>query len=141
MPFYMEAEVNSPMVRLSPGETYALDTTWFPTRATGDLKTVTDAGVVNKALTATTSGNSILLSGSFGVFFQGSLAAYVFDTRGGRTGVVPLQQVSPLDPVGLHKEIPASPAAARISIHLIDEQGIDRGSLGEAPISKAEHGS
>jgi len=141
MPFYMEAEVNSPMVRLSPGETYALDTTWFPTRAAGDLKTVTDAGVVNKALTVTTSGNSILLSGSFGVFFPGSLAAYVFDSRGARTGVVPLQEVSPLDPVGLHKEIPASPAAARISIHLIDEQGIDRGSLGEAPISKAEHGS
>src|SRR5207248_1968319 len=30
--FYMEAELNSPMVRLDPGETYAMDTQWFPTR-------------------------------------------------------------------------------------------------------------
>ena len=31
-PYYMEAELNSPMVVLGPGETYAFDTTWFPSR-------------------------------------------------------------------------------------------------------------
>jgi hypothetical protein len=29
---FVEAEVNSPMVELKPGENYALDTTWYPTR-------------------------------------------------------------------------------------------------------------
>lgn len=138
MPYYMEAEVNSPMVRLNPGETYALDTHWFPTRSGGDLETVTDAGVVTKALTAATSHEQILLSGSFGVFFPGSLTAYLFDGQGVRTGIVLLQTVSPLDGVDVHKMIPASPGTARISIHLIDEYGADRGALGEASISKVE---
>src|SRR5205814_9895382 len=29
-PYYMEAEINSPMVELKPGESYAMDTNWFP---------------------------------------------------------------------------------------------------------------
>ena len=29
-PYYMEAELNSPMAVLTPGETYAMDTYWFP---------------------------------------------------------------------------------------------------------------
>jgi hypothetical protein len=139
MPYYMEAELNSPMVRLEPGETYAFDTKWFPTRATADFKTVTDAGVVNRALAATASGQSILLTGSFGVFFPGSLAAYVFDARGVKTAVVPIQPASPLELVNVQQEIPGSSVDARVSLHLIDQRGADRGSLGEATISKAEH--
>jgi len=139
MPYYMEAELNSPMVRLEPGETYAFDTNWFPARATADLKSVTDAGVVNRPLAATVGGKSISLTGSFGVFFPGNLSAYVFDARGVRTAAVPIQAASPLDLVNVQQPIPGSPGDARVSLHLIDEQGVDRGSLSEATISKAEH--
>jgi hypothetical protein len=135
-PYYMEAEVNSPMVLLKPGETYALDTKWFPTRIAGHPESVTEAGITSSGLTVSESGYSLVLSGSFGVFFPGRLVAYLFDTRGVRTGMVPLQPVSPRDVVDVHKEIPASPSIARISIHLIDERGMDRGSLGEASIVK-----
>ena len=139
MPYYMEAEANSPMVLLKPGETYALDTNWFPTRIEGRPESVTEAGVTGSGLTVSTSGNSLLLSGSFGGFFPGRLTAYLFDIRGVRIGIVPLQSVSPLDMVDVHKEIPASSSIARISIRLIDERGIDRGSLGEASIFKVDH--
>ena len=43
-PYYMEAEVNSPIVDLQAGESYAMDTSWWPTRADGQLRDVTDAG-------------------------------------------------------------------------------------------------
>jgi hypothetical protein len=138
LPYYMEAEVNSPMVLLKPGETYALDTQWFPARFGGRPESVTEAGVTSSGLTASRKGNSVLLSGSFGVFFPGSLTAYLLDVRGVRTGIVPLQSVSPLDIVEVHTEIPASPTIVRISIHVIDEQGIDRGSLGDASILKVD---
>ena len=139
-PYYMEAEVNSPMVRLNPGETYALDTHWFPSRSGGDLETVTDAGIVNKALTASTNGKGISLSGSFGVFFSGRLIAYLFDNQGLRTGMIPLQAVSPLQQAEVQQEIPASPGSVRVSLHVIDEHGVDRGALGEASIPKVEGG-
>ena len=35
---FVECEVNSPMVKLAPGESYAMDTQWFPTRMGEDLK-------------------------------------------------------------------------------------------------------
>jgi hypothetical protein len=138
LPYYMEAEVNSPMVLLKPGETYALDTQWFPARFGGRPESVTEAGVTSSALTASRSGNSVLLSASFGVFFPGRLTAYLFDIRGMQTDIVPLQSVSPLDIVDLQTEIPVSSATARISLHLTDERGKDRGSLGEVSILKAE---
>lgn len=138
LPYYMEAEVNSPMVLLKPGETYALDTKWFPTRIAARAESVTEAGVTSSGLTAARTGKNVLLSGLFGVFFPGKLTAYLFDIRGVRTGNVPLQSVSPLDTVEVHAEIPAVPAVARVAIHLIDERGMDRGSLGEASILKAD---
>src|SRR5262249_9175935 len=43
--YYMEAEINSPMVRLLPGETYAMETEWYPTRASNAYASVITAGV------------------------------------------------------------------------------------------------
>src|ERR1700722_1589762 len=50
-PYYMEAELNSPMAELGPGESYTFDTNWFPCRMGADIHTVTDAGTVGKPLT------------------------------------------------------------------------------------------
>ena len=35
---FMEAEMNSPMVKLAPGESYAMDTQWYPTRMGEDFE-------------------------------------------------------------------------------------------------------
>ena len=48
-PFYMEAEINSPMCRLRPGEACQLETDWFPTRADSEFHGVTDAGTRDQA--------------------------------------------------------------------------------------------
>src|SRR5579885_2749193 len=133
-PYYMEAELNSPLVRLEPGESYAMDTKWFPTRAEDDFVTVADAGVVDRPLAASAAGDKVLLAGSFGVFFPGQLAAYLYDQRGVNLCVIPLQRVSPLDLLNLHQEIQVPPSAVRVSLHLKDLRGVDRGSLGEARI-------
>lgn len=138
-PYYMEAELNSPMIRLEPGETYVFNTKWFPTRSTADLKIVTDTGVVSRALTAAASGKTIVLSGALGVFFPGNLVVYVYDANGKRTRTVLLQQANPMELIDLNKEINASSGDSRVSIHLIDERGLDRGSLGEAQLAKASH--
>src|SRR5246127_2103043 len=98
-PFYMEAELNSPMAVLGPGETYAFDTTWFPSRLSGDLVTVTEAGLVAQPLVARRNGEKIDLSGSFGVFFPGELKAFLYDEGGRGTNEVTLEAVHPQEPV------------------------------------------
>jgi hypothetical protein len=134
-PYYMEAELNSPMVVLGPGETYAMDTSWFPSRMGRDLHTVTDAGLVGQPLAATRNGGNIDIKGSLGVFFPGELEAFLYGGNGTERGHVPLQSVSPQDKVELHQVIPAATDVVRMSLHLIDPHNVDRGALGEVFVS------
>jgi hypothetical protein len=134
-PYYMEAEINSPLVELQPGESYSMDTSWWPTRAAGQVRDVVNAGVILSPLTAVASNDSIALSGSFGVFFPGKLLAHLFDSQGAEQQVVDLTSVEPQTRVQLRQEVRPSKRPARISIHLVDDQGNDRGSLGEAVVA------
>ncbi len=133
---YMEAELNSPMVRLEPGEEFNFDTQWFPTRADADFQAVADAGVVLKSLHAVreTASGKLRLSGSFGVFFSGRLVAHFYDARGISINTQSLMQVDPRNQVLLQVAVDDSNHAGRISLHLEDEKGLDRGALGEVRV-------
>ncbi len=139
-PYYMEAELNSPMAVLAPGETYTMDTYWFPSRMSPDLKTVTDAGLVGRPLVAKNSDGKIKLSGSFGVYFPGALKAYLYDERGAETEEVFLRSVQPQDLVQLSQTITTTKSVARVSVHLIDGRGVDRGALGEVFVTGRDEG-
>jgi hypothetical protein len=62
----------------------------------------------------------------------------VLDPRGAEIAVVDLQAVDPADPVELNQTISVAERADRVSVHLSDQQGVDRGRLGEAKIVKPE---
>jgi hypothetical protein len=138
-PYYLEAEINSPLVQLRPGETRDLDTEWFPTRAGGEFRGVEDAGVVVHALQATRleTGN-IRLTGTFGVFFAGRLVARFYNEHGVSLGTVPVTQVDPAVLVQVEEESTPPPKTSRISLHLEDRNGLDRGSLQEVQVGAVE---
>ena len=138
-PFYLEAEINSPMCRLRAGETCTLDTEWFPTRAGSEFHTVTDAGIVLRPLRATLLGNGkIGISGGFGVFFAGHLVAHFYNEHGAEMASLPLADVDPSEVVSLETEIAPPGRSSRISLHLEDGNGLDRGSLQEVQIESPE---
>jgi hypothetical protein len=134
--FYMEAELNSPMVRLEPGESYNFDTQWSPTRADRDFQDTTDAGVIVKTLHAKrdVDGEKISLEGSFGVFFAGKLEARLYDSHGMLLGTRTLMEVDPRNSIVLQTTVTDAGRVGRISLHLVDTNGLDRGSLGEVPV-------
>jgi hypothetical protein len=138
-PRYLEAEINSPLVQLRPGETHDLDTDWFPTRAGGEFHGVEDAGIVVRPLRAMRlETGGVRLSGSFGVFFPGRLVAHLYNEHGASLGTMPLTQVDPTELVVLETDLIPSGKPARISLHLEDANGLDRGSLQEASITALE---
>jgi len=139
-PFYMEAEINSPMVHLKPGENFEMSTTWFPTRADKTLQSVVDAGAVIAPLMAVRTPTGFVISGRFGVFFPGALQAHLFDGRGIEIGRLPLEAVKPEEMAVLQKQVTAPAETVRISLHLMDESGADRGSLGEALVATRSGG-
>ena len=134
-PFYMEAEINSPMCRLRPGESCQLETDWFPTRADREFHGVTDAGIITKPLRAVRLENGkVKLSGSFGVFFPGNLVAHFYNEHGSSTGTLRLAEVNPTELVVLDTETTQQGEPTRVSLHLEDQGGLDRGKLQEVPV-------
>jgi len=134
--YYTEAELNSPMCQLRPGESCTLETEWFPTRAGSDFHGVTDAAIVIHPLGASIlKGGKLKLSGSFGVLFPGHLVARLYNQHGGFMGTMPVADVDPTELVTLDKELSPPQKPARISLHLEDENGLDRGSLQEIHIA------
>jgi hypothetical protein len=139
-PCYLEAEINSPMCRLRPGEACDLETEWFPTRAGSEFHGVSDAGIVIRPLRTTGLGNGkVKLSGSFGVFFSGRLVARFYDERGRNLGTIPVVDVNPAEPVSLEAEIAPPGKPARLSVHVEDENGVDRGSLQEVRVGTQDN--
>jgi hypothetical protein len=139
-PFYMEAEINSPMCHLRPGESCQLETDWFPTRADSEFHGVSDAGIVTKPLSGTRLENGkVKLSGSFGVFSSGKLVAHFYNEHGSMTDTLPLGEVTPTKLVTLDTEIASQGKPARFSLHVEDADGLDRGALGEVSIKAEEN--
>jgi hypothetical protein len=139
-PYYLEAELNSPMCRLRAGESCTMDTEWSPTRSGGQFHGVTDAGIVIQPLTAKSAQlGSISLTGSFGVFYAGHLAANLYDEHGHLTTVTQIAEVIPEKQASVDVTIPAPAKCSRVSLHLIDENGVDRGSLQEVQLGEREN--
>jgi len=140
LPYYLEAELNSPLCRLNPGEACSMQTDWFPTRVGEEFHGVTDAGIVTRPLQATRLHNGqIKLSGSFGVFFPGRLVAHFYDAHGSGLGNTPVADVNPSDLASLAVELTPSGNPTRVSLHLEDRKGLDRGSLQEIRVSSGEN--
>jgi hypothetical protein len=135
---YMEAEINSPIVKLKPEETYAFDTQWSPTRTEKELSSVRDAGIIESVLSASRKTHSIVLSGKFGVFVPCNLVARFYDQNHSLTRNIPLQVAEPTKIVNLHQEVAITKSDAQVTIGVIDEKGEDRGTLGEVAIPQAD---
>ena len=139
-PYYLEAELNSPLCQLRPGEACNFDTEWFPARAGSEFHGVTDAGILIRPLQVVRLENGkIRLSGSFGVFFSGRLVAHYYNEHGASLGTSPIADVSPGQAVMLNTEIAVPGNPARLSLHLEDTNGLDRGSLQEIQINAGEY--
>ena len=139
-PYYLEAELNSPMCRLRPAESCSFETEWFPTRSGSEFHGVTDAGILIRPLQATATGEGkIKLSGAYGVFYAGRLLAHFYDEHGRSLGTVPVAEGTPAEPVEMQKEVTPAGKATRVSIHLIDDNGVDRGALQEVQVRGDNH--
>jgi hypothetical protein len=99
---------------------------------------VTDAGILIKPLQAVWDHDKIKLSGSFGVFFSGHMVARFYDEHGSFLGTAPVADVKPDEPVSLATKVAPAGKAARVSLHLEDEAGVDRGSLNEVQIGSGD---
>jgi hypothetical protein len=137
-PYYMEAEINSPLVTLSAGASSSLDTTWFPVRTGADVKQVTEAGIVTQRLQARRERYDLKIIGTFSVVVPGHLQLRIFDSGGRDAKHVILDEAGPENPIALNRTVAIDFAVSRISLHLIDSSGSDWGTLDDVEIKQTD---
>jgi hypothetical protein len=135
---YMEAELNSPIVTLAPGQSYAMDTEWNPVRLGKRIVAVTGAGVCSAPLQARRAASEIHLHGSFAVFTPGRLEAQLFDAKGVKLKSVPLAPVGVEKSSELDQSFVAPSGVSEVSVHLIDASGQDHGALATAKVGSGD---
>jgi hypothetical protein len=89
---------------------------------------------VNPLKAAALENSKLRLSGSFGVFFSGKLVVRLYTQHGSAISTVPVADVDPAELASLAIEIPTTGNPGRVSLHLEDKNGMDRGALGEVYI-------
>jgi len=131
-PYFFESEIMSPFITLSPGEEHLFTVEWAVTNLPPIVVDSKWIGVVSEPLRATASGNSVLLTGVFGVYSPGTLEAIFYDEH----GVVLLQRklldVDPRATVKLNQNVELPPGTFRISICVRAADGENLGFLGNA---------
>jgi len=134
-PYYMEAEINSPLVTLSAGASSSLDTIWFPVRTGADVKRVTEAGIVTQRLQASRVPSGLKLSGTFSAVVPGHLQLRLYDSGGRDAKHMLIEEAGPENPVTLNRTVAVDFTVSRVSLHLIDASGGDCGILDEALVN------
>lgn len=140
-PYYMEAEINSPMVTLQPGATYAFDTDWFPTRSHGTVSDVHSAGLLFDSAAAIRNDGGVHLAGTFGVFYSGNVIAEFLDDNGIELGRTTIAKSDPATLLTLNADVNAPANTATIALHVVGDSGADRGLLDKIEVKQARGGT
>jgi hypothetical protein len=137
-PYYMEAEINSPLMMLKAGASASFDTAWYPLRTGSVVKQVTEAGLVAQHLQARTSKSELKLSGAFSVVVPGKLQMRIYDRGGRERKRIKLDEVSPEKQVEINRSITIEFLVSRVALHLIDASGSDWGMLDTAEVKSID---
>lgn len=139
-PFYMEAEINSPVVALQPGESYTFHTAWHPLHIRGAPLLVADAGVVTRALTVLTHNGEWRLEAEYTPFHSGSLQATVYSRAGQVLRTETIGTAEGGGDVRVSARMPLVPDAARLVVKVRSDAGEDLVTLDHLELSKADAG-
>ena len=134
-PYFLEAEILSPLARLQPEQDYQFEINWFAVRCPKPIVEVTTAGTVNKALSASIRDGQVRLEGVFGVFCRGKAEAVFKDAFGKVAGREDLGGVEPNRVFRLSRQVRLPKDAFRVSVVVLDEAGENRGVLGNVIFS------
>ncbi len=130
----MEAEVNSPMVTLPPGGSYAFDTVWHPIAIAAQPQEMHGSGVVIKEVRGNYKDERDTVAREFFRVLPGRLVAVIYSNHGAEISRHELQAIDPTRPIELNTTMPLPERASRIAVKVLNSEGEDRGTLAVASI-------
>ena len=141
-PYVMESEILSPFASLKPGGSYTYRYEWAAAKIEPGVPVVgcTEAGVVCRPLRAKAADGKLKLTGSFGVFYKGSVELSLLDANGkvaARARAIPIAPTKPLivsRTALLGAPLPETATAAVLTVK--DAEGKIVGQLAQAKIER-----
>jgi hypothetical protein len=140
--YVFESEVLSPFAKLQPGQEYTYHYEWYAAKIPSGVGVIdcTEAGVTCEPLTAKREGDTLNISGKFGVFYDGTISISAIDNNGNRmktlaTGI----KVSPLEGLELNVNLDSVTGvskASTVSISVFDKNEKLIGKLADTVIAE-----
>ena len=131
---YLEVEVLSPIVPLSPGESYTFTEDWYAAKVGGPTLEVNEVGAIKTRLAVNVKGKQVDLAGTYGVFYVGD-AEIVFKNIGGKAlGTGDKISVTPLETFVLRASVRPPSGTRRIELVIKDAAGRPLGVLDAATV-------
>jgi Domain of unknown function (DUF4380) len=131
-PYFFESEVMSPYITLEPAEEHVFSVQWAVTSASSPVVDSRWIGTVSEPLSASRSGKSVSLKGTFGVFSPGSAVATFYNDHGVILLQKKLQSVDPRTATRIDQNLDLPSGTFRISILVQDGDGENLGFLDNA---------
>ena len=131
---YLEVEVLSPIVPLSPGGSYTFTEDWYAAKVGGPTLEVNEVGAIKGRLAVHVTGDQADLTGTYGIFYVGN-AEIVFKDAGGKVlGTGGRIAVTPLETFVLDVTVQPPSGTRRIELVIEDAEGRPLGVLDAATV-------
>ena len=140
--YVFESEVLSPFAKLQPGQEYTYHYEWYAAKIPAEMGVIdcTKAGVICRPLIAKLEGDTLNVTGTFGVFYDGTISISAIDNKGNLIKTLATDiKVSPLKAVVLDLNvgnIKDLSQTASVSISLFNKNKEIVGKLVNAEITK-----
>lgn len=138
----VEVEVLGPLVTLAPGDSTKMVENWYAARSLGPVLDVNAAGLVTNKLKAQQSGDSVTLTGTFGIFHSGKVKTQFCNASGAIVTLVDSTAVLPSDSLRVNRKLRVPAGAVLIRLAAFNAAGISVGTLDSVAVPNpvAVHG-
>jgi hypothetical protein len=132
---FIESEILSPLIELSPGQEYSFPITW---RAAilplPGLARVSSLAVISEPLSLNPEGKELHVRYGFGVFQPGLAELVALDELGNPQDTISVGEVTPLEPCRVDRQIPRRDGLAWIRLQLRGLEGRVAGIVDECAL-------
>jgi hypothetical protein len=132
---FIETEILSPLIDLSPGQDYSFPITWRATTLPlPRLRRVNSLAIVSERLNIRPKGQELNVRCGFGIFQHGSPELIAVDVHGNPENTIPLAAVTPLEPCCVDEQIPRPNGLGSIRLQLKGPAGSVVGVIDECKL-------
>lgn len=132
---FIESEILSPMAALEAGQEYSFGIRWHSARVEGqEIAGVNRCAALATRLAITRRGGQLHATGSFGIFHTGQVELVSLTRDGKTSSVLPLGDVSALEPFILDAALADARGLARVSLRLRASDGALLGTIDQANV-------